>query len=154
MKQIAITVLALTALVVCWAGSTTSPKNDPVTIAVEKGAKWLVSVQGHDGGWGQDGGETSYVRQGEHLESNGNDVAKQPKCRERNRWRVGACNDIFGPKCDGTRESPEVELVATPAKTCVPSGKIRARQTICLSIVRKDLPPRIEPRKSVARAQP
>jgi len=75
MKQIAITVLALTALVVCWAGSTTSPKNDPVTIAVEKGAKWLVSVQGHDGGWGQDGGETSYVRQGEHLESNGNDVA-------------------------------------------------------------------------------
>src|SRR5215472_14688094 len=75
MKQIAITVLALTALVVCWAGSTTSPKNDPVTIAVEKGAKWLVSVQGKDGGWGQDGGETSYVRQGEHLESNGNDVA-------------------------------------------------------------------------------
>jgi hypothetical protein len=75
MKQIAITALALTALVVCWAGSTTSPKNDPVTTAVEKGAKWLVSVQGHDGGWGQDGGETSYVRQGEHLESNGNDVA-------------------------------------------------------------------------------
>jgi hypothetical protein len=32
-------------------------------------------VQGKDGGWGQDGGETSYVRQGEHLESNGNDVA-------------------------------------------------------------------------------
>src|SRR5215472_11339975 len=75
MKQIAITVLALTALVVCWAGSTTSPKNDPVTIAVEKGAKWLVAVQGKDGGWGQDGGETSYVRQGERLESNGNDVA-------------------------------------------------------------------------------
>ena len=37
--------------------------------------KWLVSVQGNDGGWGQDGGETSYVRTGEHLESNGNDVA-------------------------------------------------------------------------------
>jgi hypothetical protein len=33
--------------------------------AVDKGAKWLVSVQGADGGWGQDGGETS----------NGNDVA-------------------------------------------------------------------------------
>jgi hypothetical protein len=32
-------------------------------------------VQGKDGGWGQDGGETSYVRQGERLESNGNDVA-------------------------------------------------------------------------------
>ncbi len=47
----------------------------PVETAVEKGARWLVSVQGADGGWGQDGGETSYVRQGEHLESNGNDVA-------------------------------------------------------------------------------
>jgi hypothetical protein len=32
-------------------------------------------VQGKNGGWGQDGGETSYVRQGERLESNGNDVA-------------------------------------------------------------------------------
>jgi hypothetical protein len=50
-------------------------QNNPVSIAVEKGLKWLVAVQGKDGGWGQDGGETSYVRQGEHLESNGNDVA-------------------------------------------------------------------------------
>src|ERR1700694_3419312 len=50
--------------------------NDPVTIAVEKGAKWLVSVQGKDGGWGQDGGETSYVRQGERLETSGKDGAK------------------------------------------------------------------------------
>src|ERR1700730_15880115 len=49
--------------------------NDPVTIAVEKGVKWLVSVQGKDGGWGQDGGESSYVRQGERLESSGNDIA-------------------------------------------------------------------------------
>jgi hypothetical protein len=49
--------------------------NTPVTVAVDKGIKWLVSVQGKDGGWGQDGGETSYVRQGERLESNGNDVA-------------------------------------------------------------------------------
>jgi hypothetical protein len=56
-------------------GSTIAPKNDVVTGAVERGAKWLVSVQGKDGGWGQDGGETSYVREGEHLESNGNDVA-------------------------------------------------------------------------------
>ena len=53
----------------------TPSKNDPVAIAVAKGAKWLVSVQGKDGGWGQDGGETSYVRQAERLESNGNDVA-------------------------------------------------------------------------------
>src|ERR1700683_164903 len=49
--------------------------NTPVTVAVDKGVKWLISVQGKDGGWGQDGGETSYVRQGERLESNGNDVA-------------------------------------------------------------------------------
>jgi hypothetical protein len=49
--------------------------NTPVSLAVNKGIKWLVSVQGNDGGWGQDGGETSYVRQGERLESNGNDVA-------------------------------------------------------------------------------
>jgi Squalene-hopene cyclase C-terminal domain/Prenyltransferase and squalene oxidase repeat len=49
--------------------------NNPVNTAVEKGTKWLASVQGKDGGWGQDGGETSYVRQGERLESNGNDVA-------------------------------------------------------------------------------
>ena len=55
-------------------GEKSQPKS-PVDIAVEKGVKWLVSVQGKDGGWGQDGGETSYVRQGEHLETNGNDVA-------------------------------------------------------------------------------
>jgi hypothetical protein len=51
------------------------PNREPVNIAVDKAVKWLVSVQGKDGGWGQDGGETSYVRQGEHLESSGNDVA-------------------------------------------------------------------------------
>ncbi|HKA00773.1 MAG TPA: prenyltransferase/squalene oxidase repeat-containing protein [Candidatus Solibacter sp.] len=50
-------------------------KKEPVDIAVSKALKWLVSVQGKDGGWGQDGGETSYVRQGENLESRGNDVA-------------------------------------------------------------------------------
>jgi hypothetical protein len=50
-------------------------QNDPTRLAVAKGVKWLVSVQGDDGGWGQDGGETSYVRQGERLESKGNDVA-------------------------------------------------------------------------------
>src|SRR5262249_54187506 len=47
----------------------------PWAAAVDKGAKWLASVQGADGGWGQDGGETSYIRVTEHLESQGNDVA-------------------------------------------------------------------------------
>ena len=45
------------------------------TLAIEKGAQWLASVQGADGGWGQDGGGASYGRTGERLESNGNDVA-------------------------------------------------------------------------------
>lgn len=43
--------------------------------ALGKGLNWLVSTQGKDGGWGQDGGETSYVREGENLETTGNDLA-------------------------------------------------------------------------------
>lgn len=43
--------------------------------ALAKGLAWIVSTQGQDGGWGQDGGETSYVRQGENLETTGNDLA-------------------------------------------------------------------------------
>lgn len=58
-----------------FSGETENAKEDPVDAAVSKGLKWLVSTQGKDGGWGQDGGETSYVRQGERLESQGNDVA-------------------------------------------------------------------------------
>src|SRR5215470_2934798 len=54
-------------------GMATTPAE--VSAAVEKGAKWLASVQGADGGWGQDGGAASYVRQTENLESKGNDVA-------------------------------------------------------------------------------
>jgi len=50
----------------------TSPE---IGVAVGKGAKWLASVQGVDGGWGQDGGAASDVRQNENLESKGNDVA-------------------------------------------------------------------------------
>lgn len=71
-------------LVVAWASwaqglkpkaQNTSVAAGPMAAAVDKGAKWLASVQGADGGWGQDGGETSYIRTGERLESNGNDVA-------------------------------------------------------------------------------
>jgi hypothetical protein len=51
------------------------PSTNSTAAAVDKGARWLASVQGADGGWGQDGGETSYVRTGERLESSGNDVA-------------------------------------------------------------------------------
>jgi Squalene-hopene cyclase C-terminal domain len=54
-------------------GSATIPPE--VKASVEKGAKWLASVQGPDGGWGQDGGATSHIRQNERLESQGNDVA-------------------------------------------------------------------------------
>ncbi len=61
-------------------GAATTPAASPaasheVNAAVGKGAKWLASVQGADGGWGQDGGVTANNRQTEHLESNGNDVA-------------------------------------------------------------------------------
>jgi Squalene-hopene cyclase C-terminal domain len=82
MKTIAITLCAAAVLTAAlFAGgdtgksSSNDPSNERSIVAIGKGAKWLASVQGKDGGWGQDGGETSYVRQGEHLESNGNDVA-------------------------------------------------------------------------------
>src|SRR5580658_1401595 len=63
------------ALVLALAASSASNNNQPVDSAIKKGAQWIASGQGHDGGWGQDGGETSYVRQNERLETNGNDVA-------------------------------------------------------------------------------
>ena len=53
----------------------TAPAPAPVSTAVDKGAQWLASVQGADGGWGQDGGAASSARPGERLESSGNDVA-------------------------------------------------------------------------------
>ncbi len=79
MRTVAISVCAVAVLAVAlWAGGDSHGgrnQSDPVVLSVEKGARWLASVQGQNGGWGQDGGETSYVRQGERLESNGNDVA-------------------------------------------------------------------------------
>ena len=47
----------------------------PLAQAIDNGARWLASTQGPDGGWGQDGGATSYIRREERMESNGNDVA-------------------------------------------------------------------------------
>src|ERR1043165_3665231 len=69
-----ISVLAIAALGICTTFGTPN-RIDSNSPNVEKAVHWLVSVQGNDGGWGQDGGETSYVRAGEHLETNGNDVA-------------------------------------------------------------------------------
>jgi len=72
MKFMAVCALSIAASGL-WAD--TRPGNDPAGVAVDKALRWLVQVQGSNGGWGQDGGETSYVRSGERLESNGNDVA-------------------------------------------------------------------------------
>jgi hypothetical protein len=50
-------------------------KGIPLGDATEKGLKWLISVQGQDGGWGQDGGNEGDSRKGVNLESTGNDLA-------------------------------------------------------------------------------
>src|SRR5262245_8828034 len=82
MKSIATSVLVLAVLVIAWmgsphaaAGKTTQRDNNPSAAAVQKGVRWLVAGQGSDGGWGQDGGEKSYARAGERMESMGNDAA-------------------------------------------------------------------------------
>src|SRR5256886_10274045 len=76
MTSVKIGALAIVAAGVYALLGTPGPaKIDNTATNVEKAIHWLVSVQGRDGGWGQDGGETSFVRNGEHLESNGNDVA-------------------------------------------------------------------------------
>ena len=50
-------------------------KGTPIGDAASKGLKWLVSVQGKDGGWGQDGGNEGDNRKDVGLESSGNDLA-------------------------------------------------------------------------------
>lgn len=76
-KEMNMKFMAVCALSIAASGlwADTRPGNDPAGVAVDKALRWLVQVQGSNGGWGQDGGETSYVRSGERLESNGNDVA-------------------------------------------------------------------------------
>lgn len=82
MNSIAVRVfIALVAVAALCAANSSKAQKPPVAVspplaaAVDKGAKWLASVQGADGGWGQDGGAASNIRQGERLESSGNDVA-------------------------------------------------------------------------------
>ncbi len=81
MRQLAVVMsVAVVAGAAVWAQTqrtTPEPKTAPApgSTAVDKGARWLASVQGADGGWGQDGGEVSSARPGERLESSGNDVA-------------------------------------------------------------------------------
>src|SRR6266568_3361122 len=76
MKAVKISALAVAAVGVCSIlGSSNRPKIEQNSPNVDKAVHWLVSVQGKDGGWGQDGGATSYVRSSERLETNGNDVA-------------------------------------------------------------------------------
>jgi hypothetical protein len=72
--------VAVCAGAAVWAqtrSTTLQPKTAPAPVSapVDKGARWLASVQGADGGWGQDGGKASSARPGERLESSGNDVA-------------------------------------------------------------------------------
>ena len=81
-RLVVVMVVAVGAGAAAWAQTqraTPEPKTAPtqasVSTAVDKGARWLASVQGADGGWGQDGGEASSARPGERLESSGNDVA-------------------------------------------------------------------------------
>jgi hypothetical protein len=50
-------------------------KGVPLDAVTRKGIEWLVSVQGDDGGFGQDGGHKGDARDGVSLESQGNDVA-------------------------------------------------------------------------------
>jgi hypothetical protein len=77
--RVLVTGVAALAIGVCaeigFSSDNRTGADDPVHTSIGKGLHWLVSTQGKDGGWGQDGGETSYVRQGENLESRGNDVA-------------------------------------------------------------------------------
>ncbi len=64
----------LYAAALCAAALSAAPVDGSQT-SIARGVQFLVSTQGPDGGWGQDGGATSHVRQGERLETNSNDAA-------------------------------------------------------------------------------
>jgi hypothetical protein len=70
MTAVKIGALAVTTLSICAIlGAPNPARVDALSPNVDKAIHWLVSVQGRDGGWGQDGGETSFVRTTERLES-------------------------------------------------------------------------------------
>jgi hypothetical protein len=66
---------ALSVLTVLAVPAATDLPRQPAAAAVERGVRFLLQTQGRDGGWGQDGGETSVIRVTERLETQGNDVA-------------------------------------------------------------------------------
>jgi hypothetical protein len=66
---------ALSVLTVVAVPAATDLPRQPASAAVERGVRFLLQTQGRDGGWGQDGGETSVIRVTERLETQGNDVA-------------------------------------------------------------------------------
>ncbi|MEP7274091.1 MAG: hypothetical protein ABI882_21515 [Acidobacteriota bacterium] len=75
--RVAVALIAVATVSTQKINKATKPVIDrgPIVAAVDKGAKWLASTQGEDGGWGQDGNGTSYIQNGAQLESKGNDVA-------------------------------------------------------------------------------
>src|SRR6266581_5571851 len=99
MKSIVIGVsLALAVVGVLWAQNITkidppSPRAVSIAMAIDHGAKWLASAQGADGGWGQDGGETSYVRTAERLESTETTL----QTRRSRRWPCSTPADSISP---------------------------------------------------------
>jgi hypothetical protein len=63
--------------------------NPPIASAIDRGAHWLASVQGRDGGWGRMEAKRPILRSGERLESNGNDVALIRRSQRWRYWRLG-----------------------------------------------------------------
>src|SRR5688572_26115720 len=82
MRSIAFGVCIAILAVVALSAETASPIAGTPAAAIDKGARWLASVQGADGGWGQDAGTQrndvantavaalALIRAGEEYQSN------------------------------------------------------------------------------------